>query len=165
MKVEDLKKLPLLNIPYGDLKLAEDKDGNLRVLDFLRKKYVMLTPEEFVRQNFISWMTNSLGYPVSYIANEVEIRVNDTKKRCDTVIFSSDLQPLMIIEYKAPGIEITQDTFNQIVRYNMQLKAKYLVVSNGIRNYCCKIDYERETYDFIRVIPTYRDAIGMPGIN
>lgn len=165
MKIEDLKKLPLLNIPYANLRYAENEEGDLKIYDSLRKKFIALTPEEFVRQNFIHWMMNSFGYPESYIGNEIEISVNDTKKRCDTVIYSKDFTPLVIVEYKAPHIEINQSTFDQIVRYNMELKAKYLIVSNGLRHYCCKIDYQRNTYDFIRMIPSYRDAAGMPGIN
>ena len=163
------KKFPEIDftkliIPPVELKIVRRNDVFM-VFDPLRRNYYVLTPEEFIRQIFVKWMINDLGYPSSVMANEIGIKLNDTYRRCDTVVFSTSGNPLMIIEYKAPGIEITQDTFNQIVRYNMQLKAKYLVVSNGIRNYCCKIDYERETYDFIRVIPTYRDAIGMPGIN
>lgn len=165
MKEQDLKSLKTLAIPYADLRLAKDEEGNLKVYDILRKKYVSLTPEEFVRQNFVHWLISAHGYPASLMANEVEIRLNDTRKRCDTVIYGRECQPIMIIEYKAPDVEITQNTFDQIVRYNRELKAKYLVVSNGRANYCCVIDYVRDTYNFIRLIPEYKNIIGMPGVN
>ena len=165
MKEKDLKNLPSLAIPYADLRLAKDSDENLKVFDPTRKKFVNLTPEEFVRQNFIHWLTGHLGYPLSLMGNEVEICLNDTKKRCDTVVYDKKGNPLMIIEYKAPNVEITQDTFDQVVRYNMELKAKYLVVSNGRNNYCCVIDYINGTYNFIRLIPDYMQAVGQPGVN
>ena len=127
------------------------------VFDSIRRRYVRLTPEEFVRQQFTSWMVNSLHYPHSLLANEIGIRLNGTLKRCDTVVFNNDTSILMIIEYKAPEVSITQEVFNQIVRYNMVLKADYLVVSNGLHHYCCKMDYNKETYAFLTAVPDYRD--------
>lgn len=165
MKEEDLKKLPPLALPIADLKMARDEKGALKVFDPVRKKFVALTPEEFVRQNFVAWLVNDFGYPISLTSNEVEIKVNDTRKRCDTVIFGRDCQPLVIVEYKAPDVDITQDTFDQIVRYNMKLKARYLIVSNGRQHYCCVIDYKRDSYNFIPKIPSYLEAAGMPGEN
>ncbi|MDE6218244.1 MAG: type I restriction enzyme HsdR N-terminal domain-containing protein, partial [Muribaculaceae bacterium] len=122
-----------------------------------RRKYVALTPEEYVRQHFTSWLINTLHYPASNIANETGIRVNNTLKRCDTVVISRDGSPFMIVEYKAPGVAISQATFDQIVRYNMELQAKYLVVSNGLHHYCCMIDYDRDTYHFIPKVPDYNE--------
>lgn len=165
MKIEDIKSLPSLSIPIGDLRLAKDVEGNISVFDPLRKKFVLLTPEEWVRQNFVSWLVNSKGYPFSFMANEMEINLNGTRKRCDTVIFNRDFSPLVIIEYKAPDVEITQSTFDQIVRYNMKLNARYLIVSNGVKTYCCLIDYSKDSYHFIPSIPDYREATGMPGEN
>lgn len=165
MKIENLKALPSLSIPYAELKLSQDAEGNLKVFDWLRKKNVNLTPEEFVRQNFTHWLADSHGYPASLMANEISLRLNDTVKRCDTVVYSRELQPLVIVEYKAPTVEITQDTFDQIVKYNMELKARYLIVTNGVRSFCCKIDYQNNTYNFIRLIPTYEEAVGLPGVN
>lgn len=165
MTAEDLKKMPPLSLPIADLRLAKDSEGNLKVMDRLRKKFVSLTPEEFVRQNFVEWLINSLHFPESLMANEVEIKLYSTRKRCDTIIFDSNLTPQIIVEYKAPGVEITQDVFDQIVRYNRELKAKYLVVTNGRRHYCCKLDYERDTYNFIKTIPTYEEIKGLPGVN
>lgn len=117
----------------------------------------MLTPEEFVRQNFTSWLMGSLNYPPSVMANEIGIRLNGTLRRCDTVVFDPDGSPLMIVEYKAPTINVTQDVFDQIVRYNMVLHAKYLIVSNGLRHFCCRIDYNHDTYHFLPRIPDYAE--------
>lgn len=136
------------------------KDGVInKVYDPLRDRFVALTPEEYVRQQFTSWMRNELKYPSSMMANEIGIKLNGTQRRCDTVVFSPDGSPLIIIEYKAPDVTISQDTFDQIVRYNMILRARYLIVSNGINHYCCFIDYNANTYHFIPQIPNYRDLI------
>lgn len=148
-----------LNLPHFQMHLRRDDSGELKVFDPLRKKYVVLTPEENVRQHFINWLINHRHYPVGLVANEVGIKLNNTSKRCDTIVFQSNGKPLMIVEYKAPHIHITQDVFEQIARYNMALKAEYLVVSNGINHYCCKIDYTNNSYQFIPEIPDYSDLI------
>ena len=132
-------------------------DDVLKVFDTLRKKYVTLTPEENVRQHFVNWLVNHLHYPASLMANEIGIELNGTKRRCDTVVFGADGNPMMIVEYKAPAISVSQKVFDQIVRYNMVLRARYLIVSNGMRHYCCVIDYAGNTYHFIPEIPDYRD--------
>lgn len=144
-----------LSLPPIDIKLQKE-DNIIKIKDPLRDKYVALTPEEYVRQHFIAWLINGLNYPPSLMANELGIEVNGTKKRCDTVVFNTDGSPLAIVEYKAPEVEITQHTFDQIVRYNMVLKADYLIVSNGLRHYCCRIDYHTKTYQFIPAVPDYR---------
>lgn len=149
-------QLPALNLPKADLRIEAD-NGTLKVFDRLRKKYVALTPEEYVRQHFTSWLSNGLHYPEPLMANEASITLNDTRRRCDTVVFNPDGTPMMIVEYKAPTVRITQDVFDQIVRYNMVLRARYLVVSNGINHYCCRIDYEGDTYHFIPKVPDYHD--------
>ncbi|MCH5240130.1 MAG: type I restriction enzyme HsdR N-terminal domain-containing protein [Muribaculaceae bacterium] len=145
-----------LIIPPVNLKIVR-RNGVFRVFDPLRKEYFCLTEEEFIRQIFVAWMIDNLGYPASLMANEIGIRLNDTFKRCDTVVFNSDGQPLMIIEFKAPKINLNQEVFNQIVRYNMALKAKYLVVSNGYKNYCCKVDYDSNKIQFVEEFPSFRD--------
>lgn len=146
---------PPLNLPDADLRIAKDGNGKLKVFDKIRKKYVALTPEEFVRQRFVEWLTNTLNYPSALIANEIGIELNSTHRRCDTVVFRSNGEPLMIIEYKAPGITVSQEVFDQIIRYNMVLKARYLVVSNGFMHYCCVIDYDHATYAYLPEIPDY----------
>lgn len=128
----------------------------LKVYDILRKKDVALTPEEYVRQHFIMWLISHKHYPPSLMANEIGINLNGSLKRCDSVVFNPDGSPLMIIEYKAPTVMVSQSVFDQIVRYNMTLHAKYLIVSNGLRHYCCVIDYASGTYHFIPEIPDYQ---------
>lgn len=150
------KKYPPLNLPYLELKVREE-ENMLKVFDSLRGKYVALTPEEYVRQHFTAWLRSSLHYPASLMANEIGIEVNGMKKRCDTLVFSSNGSPIVIIEYKAPDVVISQTVFDQIVRYNMALKARYLIVSNGLNHYCCVIDYKSNSYNFIPTIPDYRE--------
>ena len=143
-----------LNLPSFDIHL-KSTDGRPLVFDSLRRKYVTLTPEEWVRQHFVNYLIQYKGYPKGLMGNEVMIQLNNTKKRCDTVLFRRDLTARMIVEYKAPHIEITQAVFNQITRYNMVLKVDYLIVSNGLQHYCCKIDYDNMKCTFLRDIPTY----------
>lgn len=129
------------------------------VFDPLRRKFVALTPEEFVRQHFAAWLVNGLGYPASHIANEVSLELNGTRRRCDTLVYDEKGDPMMIVEYKAPDISIDQKVFDQIVRYNMVFRARYLVVSNGLHHFCCAIDYGRDTYHFLPGIPDYQGAL------
>lgn len=123
----------------------------------LRKKYVALTPEEWVRQHFTHYLLEHKGYPQGLLANEVQVNLNGTRKRCDTVLYGRNLSARMIIEYKAPSVEITQAVFDQITRYNMVLRVEYLVVTNGVQHYCCRIDYEKNTYSFLPAIPHYTE--------
>lgn len=153
-----MKKFPELNLPPVALRIRQDGDDT-RVFDPLREKWVILTPEEWVRQHFTSWLRTGLKYPAGLMANEVGIDLNGTKKRCDTVIFRPDGTPLVIVEYKAADVQISQAVFDQIVRYNMELHAQYLIVSNGLTHYCCKIDYTSNNYHFIRQIPTYDSTL------
>lgn len=150
-------EFPCLNLPPAELRLIRG-NGVLKVWDILRKKYVALTPEEYVRQHFTNWLIKYLSYPKSLMANEIGIELNGAKKRCDTVVFNSDGTPFMIVEYKAPDISISQAVFDQIVRYNMVLHARYLAVSNGLSHYCCIIDYEHASYNFIPTLPDYKCA-------
>ena len=143
-------------LPPAELKIVR-RNGVFKVFDILRKDYFCLTEEEFVRQAFVHWLTRDLNYPPSLMANEKGIKLNDTLKRCDTVVFRPDGSPLMIIEYKAPSVDISQETFNQIVRYNMVLKAKYLIVSNGYANFCCEIDYSTHSINFLENVPSYSE--------
>ena len=117
-----------LNLPSFDINVKKI-GGKLSILDPLRRKFVALTPEEWVRQHFVNFLLREKGYPAALIANEIQIDLNKLKKRCDSVVYNRDLSPLMIIEYKAPDVEITQQVFDQIVRYNIVLKVKYLIVS------------------------------------
>lgn len=149
-------ELPNLNLPAANLRVSCDADGDWRIFDALRKKKVALTPEEWVRQNFTAWLINGLHYPPSLMANEIGIELNGTKRRCDTVVFEPNGSILCIVEYKAPGVNVSQSTFDQIARYNLALHARYLIVSNGIRHFCCVMDYSNDSYHFIPSIPDYQ---------
>ncbi len=153
-----MNRFPDLNLPPVALRLREEGEMT-RVYDPLRDKWVVLTPEEWVRQHFTAWLQSEYRYPASLMANEIGIDLNGTRKRCDTVVFRSDGSPLVIVEYKAPNVAITQAVFDQIVRYNMQLRATYLIVSNGMNHYCCKIDYAGNNYHFLRQIPQYNSTL------
>ena len=145
-----------LNLPSYDAKIR--KNGSLmEIYDPLRRKYVVLTPEEWVRQHFVNWLISDKEYPTSLMANEAGIKLNSLTRRCDTVVYDQHLDPLMIIEYKESNISITQDVFDQVVRYNTVLKVPYIVVSNGVNHYCCKMNYEKQSYDFLTDIPNYRE--------
>lgn len=143
-----------LNLPPYSFKIS-NKDGKKYIFDALRRKYVALTPEEWVRQHFTNYLLAYKGYPAGLLANEIQINLNGTKKRCDTVLYNRDLTAKMIVEYKAPHVEITQAVFDQITRYNMVLRVEYLIVTNGINHYCCHIDYATNTYTFLPDIPNY----------
>jgi len=145
-----------LNLPTFEIKIKE-MGTKKTIFDILRRKYVALTPEEWVRQHFVHFLIEQRGYPKALLANEVEISLNGTSKRCDTVLYNRDLTAQMIVEYKAPEIKITQKVFDQITRYNMVLHVDYLIVSNGIDHYCCNMDYGNNTYRFLEQIPHYKE--------
>lgn len=145
-----------LNLPHASFKIT-NKEGKKYIFDVLRRKYVSLTPEEWVRQHFTHFLMQVKGYPQGLLANEVQVCLNGTKKRCDTVLYNRQLHARMIVEYKAPTVPITQTVFDQITRYNWVLHVDYLVVSNGISHYCCKIDYVTGTYFFLPDIPAYQE--------
>lgn len=145
-----------LNLPAYDYKLRRDSDG-VKIFDRLRSKYVAVTPEEWVRQHFIEYLITHKGYPAPLMANEVGITLNGTRRRCDSIVVDHSGKTVMIIEYKSPEVTISQTTFDQIVRYNMVLHARYLIVSNGLNHYCCAIDYEHSTYKFLPGIPAYSE--------
>lgn len=144
-----------LNLPSFDAKIAV-KDGKRTIFDVIRHRYVVLTPEEWVRQHFVHFLLEHKGYPAALLANEVQVQLNSTKKRCDTVLYRRDLTARMIVEYKSPKVVITQKVFDQITRYNMVLKVDYLIVSNGLQHYCCRIDYAHNSYTFLQDIPDYQ---------
>ena len=145
-----------LNLPPYEIKIRET-NGRRTILDILRRKYVALTPEEWVRQHFVHFLIEQKGYPATLLANEVQLNVGNKLLRADSVLYGSDLHPRMIIEYKAPTVSITQKVFDQISVYNMLLKVDYLVVSNGINHYVCKMNYENQKYFILREIPEYKD--------
>ncbi len=145
-----------LNLPEYPIKVKEEA-GKKVVFDEIRRQYVALTPEEWVRQHFVHFLIEHKGYSKSLMGNEVLVKLHNQKKRCDTVVYNNRLEPLMIIEYKAPEVKITQAVFNQICRYNIVLRVKYLIVSNGLQHYCCELNYDTLNYQFINEIPFFSE--------
>ncbi len=145
-----------LNLPITALRLREE-DGRVSVFDTLRRRYVALTPEEWVRQHFVHYLTEEKGYPATLMGNEISLTVGNTTKRCDTVLYDTNAHARMIIEYKAPNIKITQKVFDQITCYNAALRVNYLTVSNGLCHYCLRLDYESGKYTFLPKIPDYAE--------
>jgi hypothetical protein len=143
-----------LNLPtYSfNIKLIEQRKY---IFDFIRKKFVILTPEEWVRQNFLKYLVEEKKYPASLITVEKEFKLNKLSKRCDALIYNREGNPILIVECKAASVKIDQKVFDQIARYNMQLNVDFLVVTNGLQHFCCKIDYEKQEYYFLKDIPEY----------
>lgn len=147
--------VPQLQLPRFDIRLQRDADGSVRLWDILREKWIVVTPEEWVRQHFVNYLINYCGFPRSMMANEVGLVLNGTKRRCDTVIYTRSMQPLCIVEYKRPSVKITREVFDQIARYNSVIYAPFLIVSNGLTHYCCQ--FTGSTYRFLPSIPSYDD--------
>jgi len=145
-----------LNLPNYEANIKKI-GGVTKIFDSQRRKFVALTPEEWVRQNFVHFLLEHKGYSPSMLANEVEVSLNGMSRRCDSVVFGRDMKPKMIIEFKRPTVDITQKVFEQISRYNMVLHVDYLVVSNGLKHYCCKMDYDEKRYVFLEDIPLYEN--------
>ena len=143
-----------LNLPSFDAKIRKS-DAGFEILDVLRRKYILLTPEEWVRQHFVHYLISEKKYRASLMANEAGIKLNSLTRRCDTVVYNNRLEPLMIIEYKEPNVAISQNVFDQIVRYNIVLRVRYLIVSNGMHHYCCEMDYENQTFRYLTDVPEY----------
>lgn len=143
-----------LNFPAYSFRLKNSENKTL-IFDTIRKKFVRLTPEEWVRAHTVKYLNESLGYPLSLINVEKEILLNGTKKRYDIVVFNSNGSIHLIVECKAPKVKITQETFDQIARYNLKTDATYLMITNGLEHYFCQMDYENGKYNFLREIPAY----------
>lgn len=143
-----------LNLPSFDAKIRKSGSGS-EIFDPLRRKYVSLTPEEWVRQHFVHYLVNEKRYPASLMANEAAIKLNSLTRRCDTIVYNNKLEPLAIIEYKEPNVPVSQQVFDQIVRYNIVLKVRYLIVSNGMTHYCCRMNYNTMSVEYLQEIPDY----------
>jgi len=143
-----------LNFPTYSFRLKNSKNKRL-IFDEIRKKFMVLQPEEWVRQHCVQYLIQVKKYPKSLINIEKELHVNDLKKRYDIVVFNSDGSIHLIVECKAPKITINQTTFDQIARYNLALKANYLMITNGLNHYYCIMDFKNERYQFLKDIPDY----------
>ena len=147
-------KMPQLNLPKVALK-TKSVEGTIQVFDAIRKKYFVLTPEEWVRQHFIHYLNTEKNYPMGLMGVEKMVKYNALKTRADIVLYTTEGKAKMIVECKAPNIKITQDTFNQIAKYNFKLKVEYLVVTNGMQHFCCRMNYENNSIIFLDDIPAF----------
>jgi hypothetical protein len=145
-----------LNLPGYSFRIKSALQRNL-IFDEIRKKYVPLTPEEWVRQHFIHYLIAEKNYPRSHISVELNLKLNKLNKRCDIVIFNNQGAAQLIVECKSPSVQITQNVFDQIAVYNLKLSVKYLIVTNGMNHYCCVIDKSGNSYRFISEIPDYKN--------
>ena len=143
-----------LNLPAYNFRIIK-KNEKPFIFDDLRKKFVALTPAEWVRQHFIRFLINVKHYPASLIAIEKQLVINGLKKRCDAVVYSRNAEPLMIIEFKATTVSIAQQTFDQAAVYNSKLKVDYFIISNGLKHYCCRLDKNVLQYNFLDDIPDF----------
>ena len=125
------------------------------IWDAIRQKYIIITPEEWVRQHAVQFLIQEKKYPALWMAIEKQFTINAQHKRADIVVYNKSLHPHIIVECKAPNIRISQDTFDQIARYNLSLDAKYLMITNGLQHFYCQMDFEKETYIFLEELPEY----------
>ena len=149
-----LFSMTTLTLSAYDVRLRGTREKP-EIFDFLRRRFVALTPEEWVRQHFTHFLVEHKGYPQALLGNEIELKTGGKRLRCDSILYNKDMSPRMILEYKAPSVALTQKVFNQISTYNFLLHVDYLIVSNGLQHYCCRMDYERGGYDFLPEIPDY----------
>jgi hypothetical protein len=145
---------PTLNLPAYPLVLQE-RGGEVTVFDPIRKKQVTLTPEEWVRQHFIQFLIRDRGFPEGLIAVERTVRLQGVPWRADIVAHDRQGRPALLVECKAPEVDLNQNAFDQIARYNSVLQASYLVVTNGRVHYCCLVDWERRTTHFVDDVPAF----------
>ncbi|QIA08558.1 type I restriction enzyme HsdR N-terminal domain-containing protein [Draconibacterium halophilum] len=143
-----------LNLPEYTFRTKTENTKTL-IFDSIRKKFVVLTPEEWVRQNFIQYLIKEKNYPQNFMAVEKQVKVNRLQRRFDLLIYQRNGTPHLIAELKAPNVKITQDAFDQVVRYNMALRVERVVVSNGMQHFACEIDYEKNSYSFLKEIPAF----------
>jgi hypothetical protein len=143
-----------LNFPSYSFRF-KNSENKVSIFDEVRKKFIQLTPEEWVRQHTIQYVLQEKQYPKSYLNVEKLIKINDLHKRYDLIVFQPDGTIFLLVECKAPEVKITQDTFDQIARYNLALKARYLMVTNGLNHYFCQMDFEKEAYIFLKELPEF----------
>ncbi|MBT3384587.1 MAG: type I restriction enzyme HsdR N-terminal domain-containing protein [Prolixibacteraceae bacterium] len=151
-----------LSLPEYTFRTKMEK-GKQHIFDSLRKKFVVLTPEEWVRQNFIQYLIKEKKYPETLMVVEKQIIVNNKQQRFDLLIYLRSGQPHLIAEFKAPNVKITQETFDQVVRYNMALRVERVVVSNGLQHFACEIDYVKNSFKYLKEIPVFSERCKVDG--
>ena len=147
-----------LNFPEYHFRF-KNSENKVAIFDEIRKKFLILTPEEWVRQNVVKYLIEEKNYPKSIINVEKNLKINGLTKRYDVVVFNTDGSILVLVECKAPEIKISQATFDQIARYNLTLKAEYLMVTNGLKHYFCKVDFKNEKYQFLESLPLFQKKL------
>lgn len=147
-----------LNFPTYNFRMKES-EGKFLIFDIVRKKFIVLQPEEWVRQHILHFLIEEKNYPIQLLRVEVAVNTKLLKQRSDIIAYDRNGKALLIVECKAHNIKITQNAFDQIARYNMKLRVPYLLVTNGLKHYCCIMDYEKESYTFLQEIPNYKDII------
>ena len=146
-----------LNFPKFEYRLKSN-ENKISIFDVIRKKFVILQPEEWVRQHCVHYLINEKHYPVSLINVEKELRINSITKRYDIVVFNNDGSIFLVVECKAAHKKIDQNTFDQIARYNMALDAEYLMITNGLAHYYCQMNSKEQRYQFLKDIPFYKTS-------
>ncbi len=147
-----------LNLPAYDFRYRTEGEMTL-VLDVYRKRFVKLTPEEEVRQRFARYLVEEKGFPASLIMTEYSLKLNKLTRRCDILVHKPAGHPALLVECKAPEVSISQASFDQVARYNLAFKVRYLIVTNGLKHYCCQLDFETEKISFLSEIPAYADLL------
>lgn len=145
-----------LNLPAYDFRYRT-VGGNRLVLDVYRKRFVKLTPEEEVRQRFARYLVEEKGFPASLVMTEYALKVNTLSRRCDILVHKPAGHPAVLVECKAPELSINQASFDQVARYNLAFRVRYLMVTNGLKHYCCQIDFDTEKITFLKDIPLYKN--------
>ena len=143
-----------LNLPKYDFKVKSE-GGKKQIFDSVRKQFVALTPEEWVRQHFIQFLHQEKGFPLSLMGVEFPLQYNSMNKRADIICFQKEGKPMMLVECKSANVSISQKVFDQIARYNFDLRVQYLVVTNGLQHFCCEMNYKENSYRFLQEIPVF----------
>jgi hypothetical protein len=147
-----------LNLPFHPFKISQ-RDGVYYIFDEARKKHLVLTPEEWVRQHFIKFLIKAKAFPASLMQIEGGLNLNQTRKRSDILVYNPSGEKLMVVECKAPSVSITQATFDQAARYNSVYKAKWLVITNGLNHYYAQIDHTQKGFEFVEELPVYQQLL------
>lgn len=147
-----------LNLPHYLFRLKEE-NKKTKIFDSIRKKYVVLTPEEWVRQNLIEYLVIEKGYPKGLIAVETSLKHNGRSRRSDILCYHNNNYPILLVECKAPDVKISQETFDQISRYNLTYKVPFLLVSNGLQHFVCQVNFESKTTSYLQEVPHYNELL------
>ena len=143
-----------LNLPKYDFKVKSER-GKKKIFDSVRKQFISLTPEEWVRQHFIHFLNQEKGFPLSLMGVEYPLQYNGMNKRADIICFQKEGKPMLLVECKSANVPISQKVFDQIARYNFHLRVPFLVVTNGLQHFCCEMNYEENSYRFLEEIPVF----------